>query len=389
MTIQEDGQPDKAGQEETGVDLNQVDDVDMQALQQAEEAVRKEEEAAAATKAETDKAEQERLAEERKQQEQVDKEAAENAGALPPASQTQPAQRQAPTAVPTDRFNQVIAERNREREEKIALQARLDLLSDLVKTGEMTPALADAIREGRAEMPAQHVDPFAEVEAAELALAERYDKNEINTVQWTKERQALERQKDGIRDQVQRDRENADIESQVAAATKKIEADFPILKEITNDDLEPLKGTAHVMAVRKLSAKAGFPVTYNHRNPSHRLQYRIELASEANRVYGDGLGPLSKRTQQPGGAQPPANGATPPNGQQPPAGGAQPPAKPTATQVRDKLSLQQQHPPQTATVRSAGQAADLANLPKRIETMTTEELDAFDKANPGLLDQVT
>jgi hypothetical protein len=382
MTIQEDGQPNDAGHEETGVDLNQVDDVDMQALQAAEEEVRKEEEAAAAAAEADTKAEQQRQLEEQQKQEKAAKEAAENATALPPASQTQPASRQAPTSVPTDRFNQVIAERNSEREGRIAAESRLELLSDLVKTGQMTPELADAVREGRAEMPAQHVDPFAEVEAAELALAEKYDKNEINTVQWTKERQALDRRKDDIRSNIQQSRDADALESQVAATTAKIQADFPVLQKITNADLQPLKGMAQVMAVRKLSHVAGFQVAYNPRNPEHVLQYRFELAAAADRAYGDGLGPLSKRTQQPNGQQP---GAQPGNGQ-PPANGAQPPAKPTADQVRNKLSLQQQHPPQTATVRSAGQGADIANLAKRVETMSPEEIDAFDKANPGVLD---
>jgi hypothetical protein len=383
MTIQEDGQPNDAGHEETGVDLNQVDDVDMQALQAAEEEVRKEEEAAAAAAGEAEKAEQQRLQEEQQKQEKAEKEAAENAGALPPASQTQPSSRQAPTSVPTDRFNQVIAERNSEREARIAAESRLSLLSDLVKTGQMTPELADAVREGRAEMPAQHVDPFAEIDAAELALAEKYDKNEINTVEWRREQQKLDRQKDDIRSNMQQSREADALESQVAATTAKIQADFPVLQKISNNDLQPLKGMAQVMAVRKLSHVAGFQVAYNPRNPEHVLQYRYELAAAADRAYGDGLGPLSKRTQQPNGSA----GAQPGNGQ-PPAKGAQPAAKPTADQVRDKLSLQQQHPPQTATVRSAGQGADLANLAKRVEAMTPEEIAAFDKANPGVLDTV-
>lgn len=383
MTIQEDGQPNDAGHEETGVDLNQVTDVDMQALQEAEEAVRKEDEAAAAAAAEANKADEQRLAEEKARQEKEAAEAAENATALPPASQSQPT-RQAPTSVPTDRFNQVIAERNKEREERIALEAKLNLLSDLVKTGQMTPEMADAVREGRADMPVEHQDPFAEVEAAELALAEKYDKNEISTVEWRKEQQKLDRQKDEIRSGIQQSRERETFESQVATTTRAIEADFPILKEISQADLEPLKGTAHVLAMKKISAKAGFKVAFNPRNMEHVLQYRYELANEANRVYGDGLGPLSKRTQQPSGQ--PA-GAQPGNGQ-PSANGAQPPAKPTATQVKDKLALQSQHPPQTPTVRNAGAGPDIANLAKRVEAMTTEEVEAFDKANPGVLDQL-
>lgn len=382
MTIQEDGQPNNAGQEETGVDLNEVVDVDMQALLDAEKAVEAEEAAAAAAAETAGKAEEQRLAEEKAQQAKEAAEAAANAGALPPAQMPQPT-RQTPTSVPTDRFNQVIAERNAERDARIAAESRLNLLSDLVKTGEMTPQLADAIREGRAEMPAEHVDPFAEIDAAEIALAERYDKNEISTVQWTQERQKLDRQKDDIRAGIQQNREADAMESQVAATTAKIQADFPVLQKIRNADLQPLKGMAVAMTQRKLSDKAGFSVTFNHRNPDHVLQYRYELAAAADRAYGDGLGPLSKRTQA--GAQPGAS-AKPGNGQQPPANGAQPPAKPTAAQVTDKLKLQQQHPPHTPTVRNAGQGADLANLATRVETMSPEEIDAFDKANPGVLD---
>lgn len=381
MTIQEDGQQTDAGQVETGADLNQVNDPDMQSLIEAEKAAEAEEAAAAAAAAEAGKAEEQRLADEKAKQEKEAAEAAENVTALPPASQTQPT-RQAPTSVPTDRFNQVIAERNSEREARIAAEAKLTLLSDLVKTGQMTPELADSIREGRAEMPAEHQDPFAEIDAAELALAEKYDKNEISTVQWTQERQKLERQKDDIRAGIQQSRERDTFESTVATTTRAIEADFPILKEISQPDLEPLKGTAHVLAMRKISAKAGFKVAFNPRNAEHVLQYRYELANEANRVYGDGLGPLSKRTQKP------AAGAQPGNGQQPPANGAQPAAKPTAAQVKDKLALQSQHPPQTPTVRNAGASPTMSDVAKRVETMNTEELEAFDKANPGVLDQL-
>jgi hypothetical protein len=370
MTIQADGQPDSADQidkETSGADLEDVVvDADTQALNDAIAASEAEDKAIAdAAAAATDEGAP--PAQEQQTPEQI--EAAANAQALPPA---QP-QRQAPTTVPVPRFNEALRDLNTEREKRIAAEAKLEQLSEMVKAGTITPEMADAVREGREAMPATPADPFAELEARELELAERYDKNEINTVEMTRERHKLERERDAIRADLAKASQAATVESEIGVVTQKIAADFPVLNTITQAQLQLLGPVARVLAERTLTRVAGAPVAFNPDNPKHMVQFRFELANEADRVYGEGKGPLSK--QKPAGQQPqvPAKPAA---------------AKPTPQQVQDKVALANKQPPLTPTVRQAVSAEDL-DIERRIETMTTEQIEVLFKQNPGLEDRLT
>jgi hypothetical protein len=143
-----------------------------------------------------------------------------------------------------------------------------------------------------AETPQQAME---RIKAEQIALADQYDQGTIKTVDWERQRQALNDQEWNIRAQTIAPPAQAPIADQLyeEQATQRLEAAYPILNTLQAEDFQALA----VMA-RREAAREGVAIP---NNALGTIQLRERVAKLAVKNFGNGAAPASP---QPPGTQP-------------------------------------------------------------------------------------
>lgn len=199
--------------------------------------------------------------------------------------------------------------------------ARLAILSELADT--LTPEQIRAIASGKQTIEEatseNEADPHDLLDAKELELVKQQQDGDIDQLEFTKGMQLINRERRNVdRQQASQTtvgERNQLVKESIAEASKQMAEGFPVLKTLTKADLEGLKPAAAKLTHAGMAKEFGEGVKYNDLNPQHRLFFQYNLATAADRLYGEGKGPVFQ--QKPNGQ--PSKGA--------PGAGAQPSAK--------------------------------------------------------------
>lgn len=302
----------------------------------------------------------------------------------PDASQQQPQQ---PGQMPTVPLSVARDEREKRRNLELELaaeRARSQTLEQLVLRGAITPEHARAIEEGRAAPTPQQQDPFADVNARELALAQQYENGEISYVDLKKGEQLIAQERRQVEGRVSDQRARDRAIEQSAPATQQIEQVFPSIEKLSQAQLDACAPLARQRAQIVLQSKGvkEFDVT----NPAHLKIFHFHVAHLADLSFNGGrdFAAYQASRSQPTG-QPPTNGT----GQQPqtPSVARTPvPGRVTdpAQLVRDKVQLAGRIAPDTTGIRDQNHQAPLLGE-ERVLAMTTEDVAKMPKE---VLDQM-
>lgn len=227
----------------------------------------------------------------------------------------------------------------------------------MLATGQNQALMAVAVSKG-GELPAEiqpeapaEPDTIEKVREERMALAEKFDAGEISARDMEAQRQALEDREWGIRQATFAPAPVQQGDLQLEAATAKLETDYPVLKILSAQDLEPLAALARIQAARE-----GSPIQPG---ALGTLDLRTRIAKLANQHFGGGAAPTT--TQQPAALSDDAKARA------------------------AKLDLAARMPPDASNLGSA--ASDVAmsesEILARMEGMTEEEQWAMYKTLPG------
>lgn len=271
------------------------------------------------------------------------------------ATEQQPA-KPAPLMVPIDALH---AARKYAQE----VQARALVLQG---QNQAMAAMLHAAQQGQqhgATAPA--ADPIAEIETEIGALAKRFDDGEISMAEFKSAELKLTRRlaraeaEAAIPAQVQQPQQPAYEDLQLAMATEKLTQDYPVLVNLSAEDLAPFEQLAYQQAARE-----GQPIQPGALGTLH---LRERIAKLATQFYGQ---------QQPSTPSPQVQAP------QPPAG-----LSPRAQALDQKLQMQASMPPDVSKLGNGGNAT-LGNAETAMATINgldTEDAKlAYIKANPHL-----
>lgn len=227
----------------------------------------------------------------------------------------------------------------------------------MLATGQNQALMAVAVSKG-GELPAEiqteapaEPDTIEKVRAERMALAEKFDAGEISAKDMEAQRQALEDREWEIRQATFAPAQVQQGDLQLEAATAQLEKDYPVLKILSAQDLEPLAALARIQAARE-----GTPIQSG---AMGTLDLRTRIAKLANQHFGGGAAPTT--TQQPAALSDEAKARA------------------------AKLDLASRMPPDASNLGSA--ASDVAmsetEVLSRMEGMTEEEQWALMKTLPG------
>lgn len=283
--------------------------------------------------------------------------AAEAAAAASPATEQQqaeakPAEQPAAPAEHADAKGNPTAAIIALRRANQELQQKL-----MLATGQNQALMAVAVSKG-GELPAEiqpeapaEPDTIEKVRAERMALAEKFDAGEISAKDMEAQRQALEDREWGIRQATFAPAPVQQGDLQLEAATAKLEADYPVLKILSAQDLEPLAALARIQASRE-----GQPIQPG---ALGTLDLRTRIAKLANQHFGGGAAPTT--TEKPAALSEDAQARA------------------------AKLDLAGRMPPDATNLGSA--ASDVAmsesEVLSRMDGMTEEEQWALMKTLPG------
>lgn len=254
-----------------------------------------------------------------------------------PAEQPAQAAGGKPRMVPIERFNEVINERNKTREEIAELRGMVAGLA--VSKG--AQAKPDADPEQAPETPISRIEKL-ETEAA--SLAERYDRGELSFAEYEKTRRSIDRQI--ARLEYEADPPNAQDpkdDSYLREQTDRLEEEFPVLKSISADDVKAI-----VPLAQRQAAKDGVDFSGN------TLRFRRYVAETAQRIYGN-----ATQQNQTATADADASGGGP---------------KPGAAAAR-KVEQARNAPPNLNQLSVSGRATQVGEYtPQRVAAMSDDEL---------------
>lgn len=255
-----------------------------------------------------------------------------------PAAQPVKASEAKPRMVPIERFNEVINERNKTREENAELRGVVAGLT-ISKGAQAKP---DATQEeAEPETPISRIDKL-ETEAA--SLAERYDRGELSFTDYEKARRSIDRQI--ARLEFEADPPNAQAsrdDSYLREQTDRLEEEFPVLKSISADDVKAI-----VPLAQRQAAKDGVDFSGN------TLRFRRYVAETAQRIYG-----AATQQNQTTTAGADASGGTP---------------KPGTAAAR-KIEQARNAPPNLNNLSVSGRATQVGEYtPQRVAAMSDDEL---------------
>lgn len=224
-------------------------------------------------------------------------------------------------------------------------------------------------------------EELATIEQERLKIAEQYDDGGISAKEWEMQRQELaRREREILNQQTQEQQQPAEqqpVQQQSDLALeehlKQLVQNYPILNELSQDDMESLKPLAYAQAKRE-----GNPIQNGTAFGTKDLRERI--AKLAVQFYGEG------DQQDQGDAtttQESSSNAT----QQ--ADKAQLSSEAKARE--EKLKQAEKAPPDVSNMGSAASAAGLSEeeILSRLEGMTEEEQVEFLDSMPGFVERVT
>lgn len=254
-----------------------------------------------------------------------------------PAEQPAKASDGKPRMVPIERFNEVIAERNKTREENAELRGMVAGLA--VSRG--AQAKPDAAQEPEPETPISRIEKL-ETEAA--SLAERYDRGELSFIEYEKTRRSIDRQI--ARLELEADPPsalNSRDDSYLREQTDRLVDEFPVLKSISEDDVKAI-----VPLAQRQAAKDGVDFSGN------TLSFRRYVAQTAQRIYGD----ATQQTQTTTAGADASGGTT----------------KPGSAATR-KVEQARAAPPNLNHLSVSGRATQVGEYtPQRVAAMSDDEL---------------
>lgn len=213
------------------------------------------------------------------------------------------------------------------------------------------------------------VDPveqrMTEIEAERVALAEQFDEGSLSAKQWEEQRRALEREERKLWSEQQNQTQQNQAPTIANDAVMEnhltqLEAKYPVLGKLTQEDLAPLKDLAYRQA-----AMSGKPIP---QGAVGTMQLRERIAILASNAYG--IPPV----QQPAPAAP------------------KPPALSPQAQARDaKMNMAATMPPDVSSMGAAGSGTGLseAEFAARLEMATDDEQIALLEAHPNLVQKIT
>lgn len=266
----------------------------------------------------------------------------------------------APTpVVPIERLNHETTKRRTAEEDAAYWRGKAEAL-EAANRGAAPAAPAT-------EVPKTPGEQIKDLRAKELTDAEAYNAGDIDVVEFTKRRAAIDDQIADIRSQaaihVATERATSPQTSEwLASETARIEQEFPVLAHVSQEELQPLSEIAKAEMKRD-----GTP--FNGRSRESILELRQRTAELADHNFAHRLP-----------AAAPASTATPAK----PAATPTSPA-PTSAQRAAKARLAEGLPPD---ITKAGSAASARGVDAaRVEKMDARELDGLSEAELAALEQ--
>lgn len=239
-----------------------------------------------------------------------------------------------PRMIPIERLNEVIADRNKLREEMAEIRGMVAGLA-VTRGQQASPAAPEP------ETPQSRIE---KLEAEVVTLAERYDGGSLSFADYEKARRAIDKQITRLELEIDQPRtaERPD-DSYLREQTDRLEDEFPVLKSITADDIKAIVPLATRQAERDGVDIAG-----------NTLRYRRYVAQTAQRIYGEA-------TQQ---QKPPAAGADAQDGNPKPG-----------TAAARKVEQARNAPPNLNNLSVSGRASQAGEYtPQRVAAMSDDEL---------------
>lgn len=287
-------------------------------------------EAAAAKGADEPEQDEEQTETDAQDQTETVEESATQQAAQPPKGSDKP------RMIPIERLNEVIADRNKLREEMAEIRGMVAGLA-VTKGQQASPAAQDP----EPETPQSRIE---KLEAEAATLAERYDGGSLSFADYEKARRTIDRQITRLELEADQSRmtERSD-DTYLREQTDRLENDFPVLKSITADDIKAI-----VPLAQRQAEKDGIDFAGN------SLRFRRYVAETAQRIYGSA-------TQQ---QTSPAAGADAQDGN-PKPGNA------TARKVEQARNA----PPNLNNLSVSGRATQAGEYtPQRVAAMSDDEL---------------
>lgn len=153
----------------------------------------------------------------------------------------------------------------------------------------LLPAIATALNFINTNQVADQMEANQRQHAQDVAAEEQAFRQQMQFEQAQQERRDLLRQNAELRQQVSKNKSvsnEADQSIVLEEQTRQLETDYPVLRQLTAEDLEPLVAIAYHDAVREgKPIKAGVAGT---------LELRTRVAQIATRLYGQKL-PISRQ----------------------------------------------------------------------------------------------
>ena len=242
-----------------------------------------------------------------------------------------------PRMIPIERLNEVIADRNKLREEMAEIRGMVAGLA-VTKGQQASPAAPDP----EPETPQSRIE---KLEAEVGTLAERYDSGALSFAEYEKARRAIDRQITRLELEADQPRtgERPD-DTYLREQTDRLNEEFPVLKSITAADIKAI-----VPLAERQAEKDGIDFAGN------SLRFRRYVAETAQRIYGS-----ATQQQQ----KPPAAGADAQDGN----------PKPGIAAAR-KVEQARNAPPNLNNLSVSGRATQVGEYtPQRVAAMSDDEL---------------
>lgn len=234
---------------------------------------------------------------------------------------------------------------------------------------EMLKARGTAASDKPQEQAKSPEELIADIDQEIDALAKQFDDGTITYTKLKQQERELENKKFEIRrEQLKPEpvKVVAPEDLTLQERTAQLNVDYPILLELTADDLQPLVPLAYAQAKRE-----GKPIRGG--TPQGDLDLRTRVAKLATLHFGKGTAAPASTTQSPQ-----------------PTTGAKPSLSATA-QAREKAGERAaEHPPNVADLGRTGGAGEptAAELLSKLDSMTEDERLEFERANPALFTKI-
>lgn len=266
-----------------------------------------------------------------------------------------------PKTVPVSVVKKLRTDLSRSRHREAQLEGANATLQVMLRNGVKLP---EGSPEGQPAAESTPQDRLTAIKAEKSGLSEKFDTGEITAKQWETERQKLEEQEWDIRESMRTPAQQApakDLGLEEHAVS--LEKQYPILLDLSEAQLEPLKVIAYAQAERD-----GKPIQVG---PLGTKDLRERMAKLAQANYGTGTPApaTTSRTTEP---------ATP-------AGLSN-----TGKARAAKTELAENLPPDAGRLGSAAPAGGVseADLEAQLDGATEEEQIALLERHPGLVRKV-